>query len=50
MGFSSATKTYVSTLIAEKRQADLIPTIKKLMIMIVALVRPKLLNQTNKSY
>jgi MATE family multidrug resistance protein len=33
MGFSSATKTYVSTLIAEKRQADLMPTVKKLMIM-----------------
>ncbi|MFZ4786306.1 MAG: MATE family efflux transporter [Flavobacteriales bacterium] len=33
MGFSSATKTYVSTLIAEKRQEILMPTIRKLMLM-----------------
>lgn len=33
MGFSSATKTYVSTLIAEKRQEILMPTVRKLMLM-----------------
>jgi multidrug resistance protein, MATE family len=33
MGFSTAAKTYVSTLIAEHRQADLAKTIKRIMVM-----------------